>query len=182
MAPHTVPVIDGLLDAIGYKLESGLYANGSDLLKVDRIDVPVALQDERLTLEVVGPNAYVLKNAAGTTLLSGTTGQAVNANGVGILVSRLDAHPGATFNVVRFSRSSALGMLLSRIMIGERGKNTGVLQVSVSGTNATVITDEANAIVDSYMRLRTARSGRSGPHAVVPATRTADPARQSASQ
>jgi tyrosine-protein kinase Etk/Wzc len=49
-------------------------------------------------------------------------------------------------------------MLLTRLFIGERGKGTGVLQVTVNGGNATAITDEANAIVASYMRLRTARA------------------------
>ncbi|QIE24127.1 Tyrosine-protein kinase wzc [Caballeronia sp. SBC1] len=134
------------------------YAWGGEEFKVDSVTVPTILQDQRLTLRALGEGRFELLDAENHELLKGEAGTVATGNGVTLMVSQLVARPGTEFFVTRASQLEAVQAFGAGMQVGEKGKDTGIVQISYSGAQPIFITEVANAVAASYLKQRTERA------------------------
>lgn len=131
------------------------YVHGTESIQVSLLDVPEALEGQLLTL-VATANGYALQDPDGQTLVQGAVGDTLTwGQGVAagrITVHQLDAQPGAHFVVLRQSRQAVIERLQEQINIAEKGKQSGVISVSLQGPDADRITDILQAVGSNYVR------------------------------
>jgi tyrosine-protein kinase Etk/Wzc len=134
------------------------YAWGGEQFEVQSIGVPKSLEGARLTLRVLEYGRYELTDALGQQILTGVAGQEAEGGGVTLFVKTLVARPGTEFYVTRYNQLDAVTGLAAGLQVTEKGRDTGVVQLSYTGTDPHAITDIANAVAHSYLKQRTERA------------------------
>lgn len=128
------------------------YAWGGDVLRVDALDVPRDAQNKPLILTAGEKGKFELADADGDLVLEGNVGARANGRQFSIFVSNLNARPGTRFVVVKRSTEAAVAALRRDFAAKERGKKSGIVEVSLQGgdpdRNATVLDD----ILKTYVR------------------------------
>lgn len=128
------------------------YAWGGDVLQVDSLDVPRDSQNKPLTLTAGENGKYELADADGDRVLTGEVGVRANGRQFSIFVANLNARPGTRFVVMKRSTEAAVAMLRRDFAAKERGKKSGIVEVSLQGgdadRNALVLDD----ILKTYVR------------------------------
>lgn len=127
------------------------YAWGGEQIKLGSIDVPRALEGAKLQLKALPDDRYELSVPGDQVLLDGTVGQLEHGDGVSILVTTLVARPGTTFTVIKSNELNAVAGLSDRLRVSERGKDSGVLEVSLDGSDPQMITDVLNAVTAAFL-------------------------------
>ncbi|TKR53865.1 polysaccharide biosynthesis tyrosine autokinase [Allopusillimonas ginsengisoli] len=148
----------GFVDLGGFGAFGG-YVWGSEAIQLDKLEVQPQLENKKLTVlsteagyQLLGPDGERLAN--GKVGVSSTFGP--NESGR-ILISKLEANPGATFTVVRHSRQNVIEGLRKDLSIDEKGKPSGVLSMSLEDTNAVQAAQILNAIGAAYVKQNTER-------------------------
>lgn len=101
-------------------------------IAVSRLDVPTSWQDETLSLEVL-PNQQYTVEAGDTVKFTGSIGQLESHNGITLLVSDIVAEPGTIFRIQKLNQLTAINLLLDNFIVADKGKDTGVLALSLEG-------------------------------------------------
>ncbi|MCY0389782.1 polysaccharide biosynthesis tyrosine autokinase [Robbsia sp. Bb-Pol-6] len=127
------------------------YAWGGEIADISSIVVPQALESQKLTLVALGDGRYALQDPEGRRLVEGIVGQPAQSGGVQITVNRLVANAGTRFNVVRWNQLDAIQGFGSSVKVGEQGKQTGIIAVSMNGTDPARTAELTNAVADSYL-------------------------------
>ncbi|EIK53737.1 tyrosine-protein kinase [Stutzerimonas stutzeri TS44] len=141
------PALDGPLTAPLFGLAS--YAWGGERIEVFQLDVPPAYLGKTLTLIAESNGGYRLLDEEQTLLLRGEVGQAVTGRGFKVQISELQARPGTEFELVRSRpQTTALGYQ-DRLMVGEAGKDSGIIYLSLEDADA----QQATAVLDEIGRL-----------------------------
>lgn len=91
---------------------------------------------------------YQLNDSDGRKVLIGKMGELAQANGYQLFVTDLQAVKGAEFALSKISRLDAIQNLQSNLAVAEQGKQTGILQLSMTGENRADI----KAIVDDISK------------------------------
>lgn len=131
------------------------YVHGTESIKIGLLDVPPALENKALVL-VATSDGYTLLNPEGATLVEGplgetlTWGQGTEAGRV--VVHVLQALPGTHFTVVRKSRQQVVENLQADLKIAEKGKQSGVIAMSLQGKDAEQITQVLQTVGSNYVR------------------------------
>ncbi|MGX8940668.1 tyrosine-protein kinase Wzc [Symbiopectobacterium sp. Eva_TO] len=118
---------------------------------VSRLDVPPSWQDEPMTLEVIDKENYTL-TAGDTVSFSGKVGQLESQSGVTILVSDIAAESGTAFCLKKLNPVTALKALLDNFVVADRGKDTGVLGLTLEGEDPILTTKILNSIIQNYLQ------------------------------
>ena len=170
-AAKTMPVlgkITSLFAHPGHPLGAAFgmnsYAWGGEQFEVESITVPKALEGAPLTLRALGYGRYELTDASGQRILTGVAGQEASGNDVTLFVKTLVARPGTEFYVTRFNQLDAVSALAAGLQVSEKGRETGVVQLSYMGTNPRAITAITNAVAASYLKQRTERAQEEASH------------------
>ncbi|HQQ62995.1 MAG TPA: polysaccharide biosynthesis tyrosine autokinase [Pseudomonadales bacterium] len=106
------------------------YDWGGAGLTVGRLELPDYLMGKKLLLIANGKHMYQLRYKD-ELLLTGSIGELVSKNGVLIQVDRLLANPDQKFTVVKSARLSIIDMFRGQLAVAERGKNTGIIGMSL---------------------------------------------------
>ncbi|HGM5488607.1 TPA: tyrosine-protein kinase Wzc [Serratia fonticola] len=114
---------------------------------VSKFDVPKINYDKEYTLEIVDAKTYIL-SLDGEEILTGKIGQLEQKAGVEILITDTNAAPGTNFSVVRRPVLAVINDLLEKLQVADKGKDTGVLALSLEGSNP----QEIQAILDSISK------------------------------
>jgi len=130
------------------------HAWGGEQIKVDRLDAPKTLEGARLVLVADAAGAYRLLDGDGALLALGSVGQpsAPSATGVSAFVSLLEARPGTRFEIVKTNRIGQVELLQQQLSVLERGEQTGVIELSFSGSNPRKVADVLNTVAAVYLR------------------------------
>ncbi len=128
------------------------YASGGETLQVDSIDTPRSALDKRLLLIADGKDGYELLDEHGDSVLIGTIGKRATGRQYSMFVSRISARPGTRFAIVKRSSEAAVTLLRERFTAKERGKKSGILEVSLLGTDANKIGLVLDDILKTYVR------------------------------
>ncbi|OYV71275.1 MAG: hypothetical protein B7Z74_07245, partial [Deltaproteobacteria bacterium 21-66-5] len=138
------------------------YSWGRDRAEVSTFDVPPDLYGRSFRLTVTGPDAYRLQDPAGNTLLTARTGALAQTDSqpgvprLSIRVSRIDARPGVTFTLQRQALQDSLARIGGKLGASEQGRQSGILQVTLSGGDPVAAADLLTAIVNADVSLNRA--------------------------
>ncbi|HHD2523354.1 TPA: polysaccharide biosynthesis tyrosine autokinase, partial [Klebsiella pneumoniae] len=68
-----------------------------------------------------------------------------------ILITEINAEPGASFEVKYLSRLKAINNLLEAFNVSDQGKDTGMLGLTLTGTDPNLISKTLNSIANNYL-------------------------------
>lgn len=137
----------GLARLLGYK---------SNNLKISRLYLTIPGEDiPEVEIKILDNKKF---NVTGDGIeLTGTVGELVEAKGLSLLVSEIDAEPGTTFTVSYIPRLKAITNLQDNLVIADEGKDTGILTLSLTGDDQAQIKDIIDSISTNYLAQNIAR-------------------------
>jgi tyrosine-protein kinase Etk/Wzc len=118
---------------------------------VSKLELPEAwVDDPYIILTVENDNNFSIKKND-EEIANGSVGHLLQKNGVVILVSDMQAAPGTTFKVSKISEIKATNDLLDKFEVADKGKDTGVLGLALTGENPVLIKEILNSISKNYL-------------------------------
>lgn len=161
--PHYFPVVGRWiathLNVSGWSGWGG-YAWGNEAISIAHFELPERLYGAPFVLTLKGGDAYVLTHngvdlhgKVGVPLQASVPGGAID-----LLVSAIDGHPGATFELTRISQLAAVQALQAGLTISEKGKDSGVIGVVLEGTDPVKTSATLNAVGNEYVRQNVQRT------------------------
>ena len=160
-SPRYVPYIGGWLARRATGLSDpgfmGLdgYVSGTERILVSKFDVPTPMEGGLFTVTAKAGNQYTL-DYPGMQQLTGTVGTPLKAEtGSGpieLTVSELAGKPGALFNLYRYAKLPTTVALQSSLVLTERGKTSGIINVALQDTDPFKLTRVLNAVGDQYVK------------------------------
>lgn len=133
-----------------------LMGRQNETVKVTTFNRPVAMADSTFTLEVLSPTTYRLSNDDGFSV-EGKVGEALNKDGVSLVVAGIAAHDGASFTLTKYSTLGMINTLQNSLSVTEDGKDSGVLTLNMVGEDKDQIRDILNSIARNYVAQNVAR-------------------------
>ncbi|MGF6445906.1 polysaccharide biosynthesis tyrosine autokinase [Paraburkholderia youngii] len=156
--PHKLPVLGDIAEKFATPGQPsapwlGLksYAWGGERVQIAALDVPRELEEEKLTLTALDNGGFELHGPSGELLASGTVGMPLKQNGVSMLVKELAARPGTKFEVIRWNELDAIKRFESLIKIGDKVKDSGLLQIQYRDKSPDKAAAVANALGQQYL-------------------------------
>jgi len=133
------------------------YAWGGERIKVDSFDLPDEYLNVVFTLVAGRDGEYELYQDKNALITKGEVGDPVNislAEGgtMTLFVSELKGRVGTQFELVKKPHLSAIAELKENLKITELGKQSGILQLSLEGTDRGRIATVLNEIANIYLR------------------------------
>ena len=160
--PHYIPLVGEFIARHSSKLSSpgvlglGNYVSGTERIAVAQMDVPPAFEGKRFLLVAGTGGSYTLTQSDLEAPLHGTVGVPLDAPIAGgtlhLLVGSFDAEPGGAFELVRNSKQLTLLGLQTDLRVIEKGKQSGVMDVSLQSGNRMQLTDVLNEVSRLYVR------------------------------
>ncbi|HBR1085694.1 TPA: polysaccharide biosynthesis tyrosine autokinase [Klebsiella pneumoniae] len=126
-------------------------------LNISRLYLPSDgdLDIPELKLRVIDKNHYdVIYN---DQQMSGITGRLLDENGISLKVDRIDAEHGTEFNISYVSKLKAISDLQKSFSVSDQGKDTGMLSLSLIGSEPRLLEDILNSISNNYLAQNVAR-------------------------
>ena len=141
----------------------------SHQISVSRFTAPVDTLSNNDVLTIINSELgeYSLANRDGRELLNGKVGTLATNNGYSLFVTQLIGADGATFSVSKISRLNAIQGLQKGLSIAEQGKQTGILQLSITGENRAKIKNILNDISQTYFLQNVARNSAEAENSLV---------------
>ncbi|OWW18575.1 polysaccharide biosynthesis tyrosine autokinase [Noviherbaspirillum denitrificans] len=135
----------------------GGYVWGSEQAKVSEFNVPEELEGKPFILTANGSGGYRLTQDEYGIDVAGKAGDTLtNKTGQGVLelrVDQLNAKAGAQFTLSRAGRLETVERLQEGLNIGEKGKQSGIIDVALEGPNPKLISTILNEIGREYVAL-----------------------------
>ncbi|MGR3172539.1 polysaccharide biosynthesis tyrosine autokinase [Vibrio vulnificus] len=141
--PKYLPVIGKGLARIAGKVNQ---------IEVSRYTVPEYAQEMKHTLVVLDAEkkTYQLVRGDEQVVLQGVVGELAKNDGYELFVTELRSHNEQEFSIGQRSRLEAIEWLKQNLAISERGKQTGILQLSFEGESRKQISELLNHISQTY--------------------------------
>ncbi|MFI8740330.1 polysaccharide biosynthesis tyrosine autokinase [Stutzerimonas zhaodongensis] len=166
--PHHFPVFGGYIFRRFEPTEEGelgwypegfeSYAWGGESLRVTQLIVPDKMHGEELTLEAAENNGFILRDPEGEVVVQGVVGEPIETPDYGITVAELNARPGTTFTVIKNRTYATTEDYQNRLNAGERGKQSGILNVTLEGTDPEKAVTVLEAVAQRYVDQNIARN------------------------
>ncbi|MDM4207489.1 polysaccharide biosynthesis tyrosine autokinase [Klebsiella spallanzanii] len=83
--------------------------------------------------------------------VDGIKGELLDKNKLRILITEINAEPGTSFEVKYLSRLKAINNLLESFNVSDQGKDTGMLGLTLTGTDPILISKTLNSIANNYL-------------------------------
>ncbi|HET8748400.1 MAG TPA: polysaccharide biosynthesis tyrosine autokinase [Ramlibacter sp.] len=132
------------------------YVTGTESISVPALVVPRQLEGTPFRLIAEGEGQYTLTHPKLAEELHGRVGEPLVANTplgrVELTVASLMGKPGAEFEVLRRSRLSAINELQQTLRLAEKGRQSGIMDVSLRGSDPDELTVVLNEIGAQYVR------------------------------
>ncbi|MGL4684636.1 MAG: Wzz/FepE/Etk N-terminal domain-containing protein, partial [Gibbsiella quercinecans] len=122
-----------------------------NLIAVSKFDVPEAWVDDPSVLLTVEENNNFTITKDGDLLAKGNVGQLLQKDGVSILVSDIQAKSGTEFKISKVSELRAINTLLDAFDVADKGKDTGVLGLTLTGEDPVLIRKTLDSITKNYL-------------------------------
>lgn len=143
---------------IGKGLERLLGENRE--LNISLFEIPSNLKDLLFTLKVIDAEvgSYEISDANKSLVLNGVVGKLIKQGDLKLLVTSIDGENGDEFIVEKRSRLDSIQWLQQNLSVNERGKQTGILQLSFTGESRDEIEAVLNDISRNYFLQNVARN------------------------
>lgn len=134
----------------------GGYAWGNERILASKFDVPSDLIGKKLDLVSLGGGAYELVDRVHDRRFEGRVGQLerfqVPGGAIELQVDALEGRPETQFTLTRNSRLAATEAVQARMGIFERGRQSGVIGVTLQGNDPVATAATLNEIGQEYVR------------------------------
>lgn len=127
-----------------------LMGNKPGQVALSRLAVAEPLVESAIELEVIDDQNYVV-TVDKDKIFQGKVGRLENAKGVSMLVSEISAKPGTVFNVKKLTTLAATVQLLDDLTVEDKGKDTGVLSLTLMGDDPVLIKRIIESISNNYL-------------------------------
>ncbi|HEX2544654.1 MAG TPA: polysaccharide biosynthesis tyrosine autokinase [Ramlibacter sp.] len=141
--PRYVPYIGSAMARISSGLSSpgffGMpgYVSGRESITVPTFTVPQRFEGSMFRLTALGNGRYVVRHPQIDGELAGTVGtpatKGTSAGNIELLVTSLQANPGAEFDLARRSRLGTIVALQRNLKLVEKGRQSGIIEASLQG-------------------------------------------------
>lgn len=132
------------------------YVSGTERIVVSQFDVPGPLEGTPFRVTAKGGGQYTIEHPRLAAPLSGTVGTPLNAQTeegpIALQVDQLAGKPGAEFDLVRSAKPQTIAEVQGELKLEERGKTSGIIAVSMMGTDPYRTTRVLNAVGAQYVR------------------------------
>lgn len=119
-------------------------------IALTRYNVAKELYDIPLELRVIDNNYYVIFNG-NEELLKGTVGEYASNQFVSLLVSDIKAKPNTKFKITKHSYLKTINTILDNLSITDKGKDSGMLELSLIGEDPGHIQSILAQICNNYL-------------------------------
>jgi len=134
----------------------GGWVVGSEKIGVSAFEVPPELEGTRFKLTTRTEGQYSLSHPELEQELLGTVGTPLTRSTalgtISLLVSSLEAKPGAEFKLMRSSRLEVIETLQEKLKLVEKGRQSGVIDATLQDTDRDKLTLILNEIGQQYVR------------------------------
>ncbi|XKM13779.1 polysaccharide biosynthesis tyrosine autokinase [Orbaceae bacterium ac157xtp] len=127
-----------------------LTGNNDNKIALSRFTIDHRFYGEPLKLKVLDDSSFSLYQN-GKELLSGKVGEFVSNNVASILVSDIKAKSGTEFIVTKFNEIEVINDILDRLSVADKGKDTGMLELSLQGEDPKLIQEILDQISKNYL-------------------------------
>ena len=132
------------------------FAWGGENIQVSTFNVPEGMKGQPFTLVAGADDQYQLMHND-QTVLHGRVGKLSSASSgsmeeLELFVTQLEARPGTHFSLRKLPLISAVQNLHNRLSVSERGRNTGVLSLNITGPDQEENRRNLDAIIQRYLR------------------------------
>jgi tyrosine-protein kinase Etk/Wzc len=131
------------------------YVTGTEKIRVDAFKVPPAYYGEPFRVTARGQGRFTLTQED-LPEASGVVGKPLvvkTAEGdISLTIAELAGKPGAEFHLVHRSRLDVIGELQAKLQLAEKGRQSGVIDVSMQSTDPVQMTVLLNEIGRQYVR------------------------------
>jgi tyrosine-protein kinase Etk/Wzc len=134
------------------------YAWGGEKISVFRFDVPNYAIDSTYTLVALANNQLALQNSKGETVLTGQVGQELSNGIINLTVRVLNARAGTEFTLMRRNRLNTVLGLQAAIGASEKGKDSGIINLSLQSTDANYAKKVLNKVAAIYVQRNVKRN------------------------
>ncbi|KZW98841.1 tyrosine protein kinase [Pseudoalteromonas luteoviolacea] len=150
------PLTEGDLAAPSFGASS--YAWGGEKIDVFRFNVPNTAVGIGFTLVALENNRFELLNGNGDVFLSGSVGEKVESGDFSLTLRKLIARPGTEFILTKSDRLNTILGLRSSISANEKGKDSGIINLSLEHANAEYAKTVLNKVAEIYVRQNVERN------------------------
>jgi tyrosine-protein kinase Etk/Wzc len=134
----------------------GGYIWGAEQAKVSVFNVPEALEGQPFVLTVQNNGTFILQHDDSEIEIKGRVGEQLAVkSGLGpidLRVDQLAAKPGAQFTVSRAAQLETVEWLQDQLNIAQKGKQSGIIEVSFQGDDPKLTSSILNEISRAYVR------------------------------
>ncbi len=120
------------------------------IINIEQFDLSSHPEQTDLMLKFIDKNNYVLLTSDDEIILQGQSEQLIENNGNKIQLSYSNIEKNDVFFLKRISDFDAISMLRSDLTISEQGSDTGVLNLSLQGTDPEKIKNVLNNIITDF--------------------------------
>jgi len=128
------------------------FAWGGERIQGDSLDVPQVQLDQLHTLIAGEGGAFEVFDEDDQLVLKGKAGMRASNQDYAIFVADLKARPGTQFWLIKLSAETAIDDLRRNYSVKERGKKSGVLELSLLGQDPAEIGLVLDDIQNTYVR------------------------------
>ncbi|EWH04599.1 tyrosine protein kinase [Pseudoalteromonas lipolytica SCSIO 04301] len=128
------------------------YAWGGESIDVFRFDVPNYNIGNSFTIVAKQNNQVELQNADGGTLLTGAVGKELSNGIISLTIRSINARPGTEFLITKRDRLNTILDLQAAIGANEKGKDSGIINLTLQNTNAGYAEKVLDKVAAIYVR------------------------------
>ncbi|MQT75611.1 MULTISPECIES: polysaccharide biosynthesis tyrosine autokinase [Pseudomonas] len=134
------------------------FAWGGEILAIYQLDLPNSLLGEELILTAGENGRFTLQDNDGNTFADSAVGQVYEQDGIKVQIETLQANPGTQFSIVRNPRLTSILDYQRSLDISERGKESGIIGLSLESKDPELAITILNEIAKLYVRQNVERT------------------------
>lgn len=125
-------------------------------ISIGNISLPESNEEiTELELTVVNDKTYEISGNDFSAI--GKVGETLQKQGYEILINEINAEPGTRFSISYLSRLKAINNLQEAFNVADQGKDTGVLNLTLTGENPILVAKILDSISQNYLAQNVAR-------------------------
>ncbi|HHG1318096.1 TPA: polysaccharide biosynthesis tyrosine autokinase [Klebsiella pneumoniae] len=125
-------------------------------VSIGNISLPESNEEiTELELTVVNDKTYEISGNNFSAI--GKVGETLQKQGYEILINEINAEPGTRFSISYLSRLKAINNLQEAFNVADQGKDTGVLNLTLTGENPILVAKILDSISQNYLAQNVAR-------------------------
>lgn len=133
----------------------GGYAWGKEEIDVATFYVPESLQNKTFVITAKPGNQFLLQQEDAKLQLTGKQGSPIsetwNQGKIELLIGKINAKPGAQFVLKYIPKFQAIEAIQNSLTVAEKGKQSGIISVTLEGTDAKLVNDTLVEIGREYV-------------------------------